>query len=410
MTLFENISYALSLKKLAKNDGRHPSEKSLSILKRPVILVECGLIKYIGSKEKIPKYLKIKKTIDLKNRPILPAFTECHTHTVFAGNRSGEFEQRNLGESYESIAKSGGGIQSTVKATRKTDINELVVLAQSRVDRFIEQGVSCLETKSGYGLNLKQEEKLLKAARGLKKIKIVSTYLGPHALSPEFKKRGLGYSDYLDSIIQSDLAYLNAEGLVDRADIFVDRGYFSLRDLKKYIVSVKNLDLNFCVHADQLARTGASVVAAENSAQSIEHAIHLTDRDIQKISQTDTTAVLLPTADIYIHSDYPKARKMIDEGIRVAVATDFNPGSSPTQDLSFVGMLARLEMKMSLPEVISAYTYNSARSLGLHHERGSLEVGKVADFCVLDQDWDELFYSVGKHEIRHLFRSGKKLY
>lgn len=408
--VFTNIGGILSLKGVREKDGRHITEKDLSWSKCNTIAVDAkGIIQWIGKWDKLPKDFHHAKKIDWEGREVIPAFTECHTHTVFAGDRSKEFEMRNSGASYQEIAKAGGGIISTVSATRKAKEDKLLELAQMRVDRFVEQGVSCIEVKSGYGLKKITEEKMLRVARALKKARIKTTYLGAHAIPPEYKGPH-GKSLYLDSLLNRDLPDLVAKNLVDRVDIFVEKNYFDILDADQLVERAKVFGLDFCIHADQLSRTGSSRFGAQKGALSVDHAVELTVKDREVLAKSNTVAVCLPTADIYIHAPYPKAREMIDAGVKVALATDFNPGTSPTQDLSFVGMLARLQLKMSLPESIAAYTYNSASALGLQNELGSIEVGKQADFCVLDMSWKELFYGVGHHKVFRTIRAGKKIY
>lgn len=408
--IFTNIGGILTLKAAAAKSGRQVDEKDLSWTKNNTIVVdERGVILWIGKWERLPKEFNDGKKIDWDKREVIPAFVECHTHSIFAGERSSEFEMRNTGVSYQEIAAKGGGILSTVKATRSASEQDLLDSAQKRINRFVAQGVSTVEVKSGYGLKKASEEKMLRVANQLKKARILKTYLGAHAIPPEYKGKQ-GKKLYMDQILHRDLPDLVSKKLCDRVDIFVDSGYFDLEDASHLIERAKHFGLQICVHGDQLTRTGACKFAARNQVQSIEHAIELTAADRKVIANSDTTSVLLPTADIYIHAPYPKARELIDEGARVALATDFNPGSSPTQDLSFVGMLARLKMKMSLAETICAYTYNAAHALGMHSKIGSIEVGKQADLCVLDMSWKDLFYSVGHHEVFRTVRGGKMIY
>lgn len=408
--LFTNIGGILSLKAVAAKKGVQPTEKDLSWTKANTIVADSkGVIQWIGKWEKLPKEFHDGKKIDWEGREVIPAFVECHTHSVFAGDRSKEFELRNTGVSYQEIAKQGGGIISTVKATRNATEEKLLQLAQERIDKFVSQGVATVEVKSGYGLKKASEEKMLRVARQLKKARVHTTYLGAHAIPPEFKGKH-GKAAYMDVLLNRDLPDLVAKKLCDRVDMFVEKNYFDLIDASRLIQRARDLGLGVCIHADQLSRTGASKLGATHNILSVDHAVELTAADRKRLADSDTVAVLLPTADIYIHAPYPKARELIDSGCKVALATDFNPGTSPTQDLSFVGMLARLQLKMSLAECIAAYTYNAASSLGLGSQIGSIEVGKQADLCVLDMSWKELFYGVGHHKIYRTTRAGKKIF
>lgn len=408
--LFTNIGGILSLKGVAAKDGRKVTEKDLGWSKCDTIVVDPkGVIRWIGKWDKLPKEYHDGKKLDWEGREVIPAFVESHTHSIFAGDRTAEFEMRNQGVSYQEIAERGGGILSTVKATRRATEEQLTELAQERIDQFVKQGVSCVEVKSGYGLKKAAEEKMLRAARSLKKARIVSTYLGAHAIPEEFKGKH-GKALYMDQILNRDLPDLVSKKLCDRVDIFVEKNYFEIGDADQLIERARALGLGVSIHADQLSRTGSSKLGAQRNIHSVDHAVELTAADRKRLAESSTVATLLPTADIYIHAPYPKARELIDEGVKVALATDFNPGSSPTQDLSFVGMLARLQLKMSLAETIAAYTFNAASALNLQTQLGSIEVGKQGDFCVLDMSWKELFYSVGKHKVYRTTRGGKKIY
>ena len=364
-------------------------------------MVEEGKISWIGNNTKIPKAYKAFKEVDLKNKNVFPGFIDCHTHFVFAGDRKHEFEQRNQGTSYQEIANKGGGILFTVESTRKASEKKLTELAQQRVKEHLKQGVTTVEIKSGYGLNLKTEKKMLKAARALKGIQVVTTYLGAHAIP-----KGMNEESYLETL-KEDLKTIKKNKLAERVDIFVERNYFSKEKAKAYLNTAIEMGFKVTIHADQLNLTGGSDLAVELKAQSADHVICLDEKGKKTLAQSQTVAVLLPAADFYLQCDYPDARALIDQGGRVALATDHNPGSSPTQNISFVGLLARLKMKMSLPEVFTALTYNGACALGLENERGSLTLGKQADFFVTDKPWQDFFYSMENHQADKTYIKGK---
>ncbi|PCI26497.1 imidazolonepropionase, partial [Candidatus Kaiserbacteria bacterium] len=356
-TLFTDIGAILTLAGVARKDGRRVEQKDLSIRKNVAMVSLNGRIVWIGSRGKVPaEYTASCKTVSLEGRTVLPGFVECHTHLVFAGVRSDEFELRNTGVSYAEIARRGGGILSTVKATRKASEDELYAAAQTRLQRFIDQGVTTIEVKSGYGLKLKEEMKMLRAARRLKKARVITSFLGAHAKPSEQRST----QSYIDRLVKKDLKVLAESGLADRVDIFIEKGFFTVKQGREYLQKSKDLGLKLTIHADQISRTGAGVLGVELAAQSIDHLVQVSKKDIEKIANSSTTAVLLPAADYYLKMAYPPARQLIDVGARVALATDFNPGSSPTQDLATVGLMARIEMKMALPEVIASYTYNAA--------------------------------------------------
>ena len=410
--LFTHITEALTLAGAAQKNGRKPLPQDLSPIQNPVIAVVNGRIAWLGPAKSFNKAERRKvfgqravEKIDLGGRTLLPGFVEAHTHLLFAGDRQQDFEARNQGVSYQEIAARGGGIRSTMTATRNASPKALLALGQKRVDRFVRQGVTTLEVKSGYGLDLNSEIKLLKVARQLKGPEVIATFLGPHSLPPEFKT----YDHYLDYLENQVLPQVARQKLAERVDIFMEQGFFSLAHGEKWFLAAKKLGFKLVAHTDQLTAGGGSRLSLRHQALSVDHAVHLQAEEIKLLGASQTTAVLLPTSDFYLKVAYPNARKLIDAGARVALATDFNPGTSPSQDLSLVGVLARLEMKMTLAEVLVAYTYNGAAALDRQSQVGSLEIGKRADFVVIDGSWSELFYEVGYHPVHSIWSQGLRL-
>lgn len=380
--------------------------------KQALLVDQKGLIVWVGPQSAALKKFKKTPTIDLKNKNILPAFVECHTHTVFAGSRSDEFELRNAGVSYLEIAKKGGGIISTMKKTRAATSRQLLQMAKQRVDRFMDQGVATIEIKSGYALDLKNEVKMLQVIKDISGLypqktapKIISTFLGAHAKPPEFSS----YTDYLHFLVEKVLPAIKKKNLSQRVDIFIEKNFFEASDAEVFLKKASALGFYLTIHANQLSLSGGAELALKLNSKSADHVIHLTDEAITQFAKSKTVAVLLPAADLYMKCAYPPARKLIDRGARVALATDFNPGSCPTQDLSLVGLLARLEMKMSLSEVFKGYTINAAYALGLENEVGSLEVSKQASFISTEADLSDFFYSAGAMPEHDLFIRGNKV-
>lgn len=408
--LFTDIGELLTLAPAAKMGGRKPTVDDLGLVSKAAVLTQGGNIIWVGRQNSLPKSLvretKISREVSLGGHTVLPGFIECHTHLVFAGSRSNEFEMRVCGATYQEIADQGGGIRATVEPTRKASVKELAKTAQARANEFVRQGVTTIECKSGYGLTTKDEMKILEAAGLVKGARIVRTYLGPHAI-PAGKDQSA--DSYMKQIIEVDLPLLKKKGLACRVDIFVEKNYFEAPLARKYLQRAKELGFDLVVHADQLSHAGGAVLAVEFGAKSAEHLIQIDQSDVRRLAGSDVTSVLLPAADLYLKCKYPPARALIDAGARVALATDFNPGSSPTQSLSLVGVLARLEMKMSLAEVITAYTVGAAYALGLEKSLGSIEVGKSADFATFATDWTELFYSIGAMSTQSVWREGKAL-
>lgn len=403
--VYKNIGQLLTLKGVVKKQGRRPDEKDLGVVKNAALVVENGQILWVGTASKLPSQYKRAKSVDCKKQNMFPGWIDCHTHLIFAGDRQNEFEQRVKGATYQEIAQKGGGILSTMKATRKANIDSLVQLGQERVGKHLSQGVTTIEVKSGYGLNKKTEEKMLLAAKQLKKARIIPTFLGAHAIPKNFD----GEWAYLEQL-KKDLKSIKDQKLSDRVDIFIEKNYFSVKGAREYLEYALDLGCELTIHADQLNRTGATDFAVELGALSADHVICANSKDIKKLANSETVAVMLPTADFYLQCDYPNAREFIDRGASFALATDFNPGSSPTQNIQFVGLLARLKMKMTLPEVIVGLTYGGAKALGKENQLGALLPGFSADFFLTDLRWDQLFYDLGEKQVRETFIAGKKVF
>ena len=389
--------------KLASGDFKTQQAKS-------AMLIQDGRIAAIGLQANVLKSIKVgkvklKKEIDLKNKLVFPSFIEGHTHSVFAGSRAEEFELRNTGVSYLEIAQRGGGILSTMRATRKASSAELLELTQKRVDNFVKQGVSTLEIKSGYALDLKNEVKMLEVVKELKGPRIISTFLGAHARPPEYANN----EDYLKYLAHEVLPVIKKKKLASRVDIFVETKFFEKPESLVYLTQAKELGFDLTLHANQLTLSAGAELALQLKAHSADHVINLNDKLISSFAKSDTVPVLLPMADLYMKCAYPPARQLIDAGATVALATDYNPGSCPSQDLALVGLLARLEMKMTLHEVFKAYTFGAAKALRVHHEEGSLEVGKLANFICTEAELTDFFYSAGFTPEHQLFIRGKSV-
>lgn len=410
--LFTKIDHLLTLQQIAEKQGRNAKEADLSILRKAAILTYRGEIIWVGEEKKLPKQFAQKsiKEIKLSINTVLPGFIESHTHLVHAGNRSAEFEKRNQGVSYQEISRQGGGILSTMKATRLASKAVLLETATQRVKKFVSQGVTTLEIKSGYALNSKDEVKMLEVVASLRSQKkmpqLVSSFLGAHALPPEFKS----YVDYLKYLSEEVLPIVAKKALAERVDIFIENGFFQKEEAQEYLANAKKWGFDLVIHADQLSLSGGAEVAIKLGARSADHLVQIGESEIAELAKSEVTSVLLPAADLYMKMKYPPARLLIDAGARVALATDFNPGSSPTQDINLVGLLARIEMKMTLPEVLSAYTVGAAYAVNRQDSLGSLEVGKSADFSCTDKDWTELFYSIGDNSISSVYRRSSCIY
>ncbi len=425
--VFRSIKKLYTLSGVHQKDGLRPTPEDLGLIEKAAIVVEDGKILWVGEERKLKSALKglsdarvgkynqkysqknsqksnqkIKyQDVQLNAETVLPGFIDPHTHLIFAGDRRNEFEMRNAGATYQEIASKGGGIRSTVRQTRAATSRQLLDLGQERANRLLRQGVTTVEIKSGYGLTEVDELKILQTARKIKGPRVITTFLGPHAV-PEGKTA----DSYLEEVIRVMLP--KARKFADRADMFIESGYFSISQARRYFEAARALGFQITGHADQMTRTGASVELARMKATSVDHCVQISEPDIQELARlsSGTTCVCLPTSDFYLKMKYPPARALIDSGARVALATDFNPGTSPSLDISLVGILARLEMRLSLPEVIAALTFNASRALGLEKDIGALVPGFISDFICLDQPLESLFYDVGYHPVRGVFRGG----
>lgn len=395
------IDRLYSLSRVARKQARHVQREDLNTIEHAALVEQGGQILWVGELDQMPQVYRSSESVDLGGAVILPALIECHTHLIYSGTRSHEFDRRLNGETYREIAAGGGGIQSTVRATREATDHELLVASQKRANSLIRQGVSTIEIKSGYGLDDQNEFRLLEIAKQITP-RVVRTYLGAHAIPS-----GQSSKSVIQHLVQQALPEIARRELADRVDIFVDDGFFTVAEARECLTRAKMLGLGLALHADQLTRTGATELAVELGAQSADHILQVSDDDVARLAASEVTGVLLPTADLYMNCDYPRARALIDAGVRVALASDHNPGTSPTLDVSLVGLLARIEMRMSLAEVLAAYTVGAAHALGLEKKLGSLEVGKCADFIAMGSDIDALFYSAGAAPDLTLFSEGR---
>lgn len=372
--------------------------RDLSIIGDGAMFARDGWIVQTGARSEIEKLIGSDcEVIDAGRRVVMPGFVDAHTHPVFAGNRADEFEMRAAGKSYQQIAEAGGGIKSTVRKTRAASEDELFEASKRYCEWFLRTGATTIEAKSGYGLTLEDELKMLRVIRRLDAetpLRYVPTFLGAHTVPDEFKNNR---ADYVDLIVNEMIPQVAREGLAEFCDVFCERGAFDVDESRRILLAAKNHGLKLRVHADQLSLSGGSELAAELGAMTADHLEHAGETQISALKSASVQPVLLPASVLLIGSQrYANARAMIEAGLAVVIATDFNPGSSPTPSMLFVLTLASTQMKMSPAEAITAATINAAYSLGLGDEIGSLEAGKRADFVIHDcQDYRELGYFAG---------------
>ncbi|MCX7959053.1 MAG: imidazolonepropionase [Deltaproteobacteria bacterium] len=355
---------------------------------------------------------KEREIIDARGKAVIPGLVECHTHTVFGGNRIDDFERRSKGLTYLDILKAGGGINYTVKCTRETNESELIKAGMERVRKFITNGITTLEIKSGYGLSTTDEIRLLKIIDKIRKqseIEIIPTFLGAHTFPVEYRENK---EEYVDIIISNMLPLIKRGELSEFCDIFCEEGAFDLNQTEKIFKAAKKLGFRLKIHADQLTNSGASILAARYKCVSADHLDRIDDSSITALKKAGTTAVLLPYATLFTgHKEYAPARKMIDNGLRVAISTDFNPGNSFTYNLIFCATLGITQMKMTIDEALMAITINAAYALGLQDRKGTIEEGKDADLLILNtDDYREVFYNPDPALISTVIAGGKIIY
>ncbi len=398
--------------------GKELSE--LGIIRDGGILIRDGKIVFIGSSEDAERNLTDKigqvseapsepEVVDLGGRIAFPGFVDAHTHLVFGGNRLDDFERRTKGETYEQIAKAGGGIWSTVQKTRAASEDELFAIAKKRVDWFLRCGTTTIEAKSGYGLTLEDELKILRVIRRLNdetKLEIVPTFLGAHAVP-----RDTSAEKYVDLVINEMLPRVAKGKLAEFCDVFCERGYFDLEQSRKILTAAKMLRLKLRGHVDQLSNSGGAKLMAELGATTADHLEKTDEQGIAALKSATVQPVLLPGSVYALGSTtYPRAREMIGAGLAIVLASDFNPGSSPTPSMPMVLSLACTQMKVSPAEALTATTINSAYSLNCGDKIGSLEPGKAANVAVFDcEDCRELAYWFGIPQMHSVYVKGQRV-
>ena len=379
----------------------------LAIIRDGGMLISDGKIRSVGPSDQIEKNASKAEIIDAEGRIVLPGFVDAHTHLVFAGNRLDDFERRARGESYEQIAKAGGGIWSTVEKTRAASDADLLKHAKMHADWFLKCGTTTVEAKSGYGLTLEDELKILRVIRQLNEelpLEIVPTFLGAHAVPRE-----MDADEYIKLVIEEMLPRIASEKLAEFCDVFCERGYFDVEQSRKILGAAKKLGFKLRGHVDQLSNSGGAKLMAELGASAADHLEKADKQGITAMKSANVQPVLLP-GSVYAlgSSDYPRAHEIIEAGLAVVIATDFNPGSSPTPSMPMILSLACTQMKMSPAETITASTINAAYSLNRGDRIGSLEQGKLANFSIFDaEDYRELAYWFGIPQTHSVYIRGK---
>jgi imidazolonepropionase len=381
----------------------------LAIIRDGGMLIREGEIDIVGSSNEIEKIAGDAEIVDAGGRVVLPGFVDAHTHLVFAGNRLDDFERRARGESYDQIAKAGGGIWSTVEKTRAASEVELFDGAKNRVEWFLKGGTTTVEAKSGYGLSVEDELKILRVMQRLNEetpLEIVPTFLGAHAVPRE-----MDADEYIKLVIDEMLPSVAREKLAEFCDVFCERGYFDVEQSRTILGAAKKLGLKLRGHVDQLSNSGGAILMAELGATTADHLEKTDEEGIAAMKSAGVHPILLPGSVYALGlSDYPRAREMIEAGLAVVIATDFNPGSSPTASMPMILSLACTQMKMSPAEAIMAATINAAYSLNRGNRIGSLERGKIANFSVFNcEDYRELAYWFGIPQTHSVHVRGERV-
>ena len=387
--------------------------RELSIVENGAMLVGDGLITRVGARDEVEPHVGADASVfDAGGRVVAPGFVDAHAHPVFAGNRVDEFERRASGATYQEIAAAGGGIRSTVRRTRAASEDELVEAGRRHALWFLRTGTTTVEAKSGYGLTTEDELKILRAVRRLNEetaLRLVPTFLGAHDVPEEYRGRR---REYVRLVVEGMLPRVAAEGLAEFCDVFCEERVFTIEETRAVMTAARAHGLALRLHADQLSLSGGAQLAAELRAKTADHLEHTDAAGIDALRRAGVQPVLLPGSVYALGSSrYPAARAMIDAGLAVVLATDFNPGSSPTPSMTMALSIASTHMRMTPAEGLSAATVNAAHSLNRGHETGALEEGMRADFVVYDcEDYRELAYFFGVEHAHATFVGGRPAY
>lgn len=410
--LLKNIKTLAGIYENAPGALKGTEMKVLPVLEDAWLACDDGLIADFGTMSDFPGITDWKdlEVVDCSGKMVLPCFADSHTHIVFAGNREQEFVDRLNGLSYEEIAKRGGGILNSSRKLRETSEDDLYTQSLERLKEVIRQGTGSIEIKSGYGLDLESELKMLRVIRRLKSLNLIpvkSTFLGAHAVPQEFKNKK---QDYVSVVINTILPAVAGEGLADFIDVFCEKGYFDAKDTRAILDAGAKFGMKGKVHAEQMSHSNGIRTAAECAAISADHLEYCSESDIEILKNSQTIPTILPGAAFFLGLPLPPARKMIDSGLPVAFASDYNPGSSPSGNMKLMMSLACIQYKLTPEEAINATTLNSARAMDLQNEVGTITPGKRANFWITEQisSLHYLPYAFGNNLIDAVYINGKR--
>lgn len=411
------IKHAAQLATLA-SDIKGPRTKEgmsdLGVIEDGSLWIEDGIIQAVGTTEELEKRyskrLHEAEIVNAMNHLVTPGLVDPHTHVVYGGSREREFEMRLQGATYMDIMNAGGGIHATTRMTREATEDELIEQTTRRLDSFLAHGVTTVEGKSGYGMNLETEIKQLRVMKRLQEqhmIDIVPTFMGAHAVPPEYKGREDEFVDYL---IHNMLPVVAEEKLAEFNDVFCEKGVYTPEQSERILEAGKQFGLIPKIHADEIEPYGGAELAAKVGAISAEHLLKASEEGIKAMAKSGTIACLLPATALYLREEAALGRKMIDEGVAVAISTDCNPGSSPTTSMPLVMNLACISMRLTPAEALTAATYNAACAINRQEQVGSLEVGKQADIVLWKtKSYQELQYLFGVNHVKSVWKKGVKV-
>ena len=409
-TLFTNIKELIQVEETPKKMVSGAEMKILPTIKNAYLLIKDTKIKAFGTMKNLPK-IEVDDVINLEGKMVLPTWCDSHTHIVYAGNREQEFVDRINGMTYEEIAVNGGGILNSAKVLQNTSEDDLYEQSSKRIEEVMKLGTGAVEIKSGYGLTKEAELKMLRVIKKLNEnypLEIKSTFLGAHAIPKEFKNNSSGY---LKEVINEILPIVGKENLAEFIDIFCETGYFSVEDTEQLLESAQQYGLIPKIHVNQFNAIGGVQAGIKFKALSVDHLEEMRSEDIESLKNSETMPVALPSCSYFLSIPYTPARKMIDAGLPLALATDYNPGSTPSGNMNFVVSTACIKMKMTPEEAINAATINGAYAMRLEQSHGSICIGKKASFIITNEipSYGFIPYSFGNNQIDTVYINGIKI-
>ncbi len=410
--LIKNIKALVQAEKEPRKKVCGKDMASLPVITDAYLIIENDTIKDFGKMVQMPEVDGLYKSIDAKDKFVFPSFCDSHTHLVYAGSREIEYIDKIRGLSYEEIAKKGGGILNSSKLLNKTSEESLYQQALERINEIIAQGTGAVEIKSGYGLNTKAELKMLRVIKRLKEttpLIIKSTFLGAHAVPAEYKGK---QAEYVDLVINEMIPKVAEEGLADFIDVFCDKGFFTVDETEKMLIAGQKYGLQPKIHANELDYSGGVQIGVKHKALSVDHLEYIGDAEIEALLKSDTMPTILPGAAFFLNMPYSPVRKMMNAGLPIAVASDYNPGSSPSGNMKLMMSFAVVNYKMTTEEAVNAVTLNGACAMGVNHIAGSIAVGKKANFFITKKipTLEYMPYAYGSNLIDSVILEGKIIF